>query len=125
MAASGPLRALLDIAGAAVPWLATFLLHSTVLLGAAWALDVLLRGRAPRVRATAWRTALVGGVLTATLASLPGGDALLPGGRATWTFPIVQGPATGPVAAMPVAVAGVRGKGEDVLAPPPPTGARA
>ena len=119
MAASGPLRALLDVAGAAVPWLATFLLHSTVLLGAAWALDVLLRGRAPRVRATAWRTALVGGVLTATLASLPGGDALLPGGRATWTFPIVQGPATGPVAAMPVAVAGVRGKGEDVLAPPP------
>jgi predicted transcriptional regulator len=114
MAASGPLRALLDVAGAAVPWLATFLLHSTVLLGAAWALDVLLRGRAPRVRATAWRTALVGGVLTATLASLPGGDALLPGGRAT--RPDVQA-LRGPVAAMPWR-GGRAWEGRDVLRRP-------
>ncbi|HWA16809.1 MAG TPA: M56 family metallopeptidase, partial [Gemmatimonadales bacterium] len=47
-------------------WLLTYLLHSTLLLGAAWI--VTLRGvRAPALRDLIWKTALVGGVITASV----------------------------------------------------------
>lgn len=44
-------------------WLITYLLHSTLLLGAAW----LLQTRLPRAGESLWRTALVAGLLTASL----------------------------------------------------------
>ncbi len=44
-------------------WLVTYLLHSSLLLGAAW----LLQARLPRAGESLWRTALLAGVLTATL----------------------------------------------------------
>lgn len=52
-------------------WLLTYLLHSTVLLGIAWCLDRWSGiSASPRLRSWLWRAALVGGVATATLASL-------------------------------------------------------
>lgn len=54
-------------------WLLTYLLHSTLLLGGAWLATRLLgRWRKPRrpllaVQETLWRTALLGGLVTATL----------------------------------------------------------
>ncbi len=98
MAGDGWLRAALDAAGTAVPWVATFLLHSTVLLAAAWLLDAVLRERAPRVRATAWRTALVGGVLTATLSTLWGSLGTPAFARSTWTLPTAVAPFAAPSA---------------------------
>ena len=58
---------------AALDWLATYLVHSTVLLGAAWLIDCALGRRLPQVAETVWRTAVLGAVLTATLHSLPFG----------------------------------------------------
>jgi HEAT repeat protein/beta-lactamase regulating signal transducer with metallopeptidase domain len=47
-------------------WLLTYLLHSTLLLGTAWI--VTLRGvRSPALRDLIWKTALVGGLVTATV----------------------------------------------------------
>lgn len=52
-------------------WLLTYLFHSTALLGLAWALDRWSRVAADaRLRSWLWRTALVGGVVTTTVASL-------------------------------------------------------
>ena len=48
-------------------WLATYWLHSTLLLGGAWLVSGLLRGRRPAVEEWLWRTALVGAILTASL----------------------------------------------------------
>ena len=48
-------------------WLLTYALHSTGLIGVAWLADRAGLLRSLRVRDLAWRTALVGGVLTATL----------------------------------------------------------
>ncbi len=57
-------------------WLLTYVLHSTLLLGAVW----LVARRLPvAVQDTLWRTALVGGVLTATLQVAIGLEAF--GGR--------------------------------------------
>ena len=49
-------------------WLLTYLVHSTLLLSAAWLLTPRLRSH--RVRETLWKTALFGGFLTATGQSL-------------------------------------------------------
>jgi hypothetical protein len=56
-------------------WAATYLLHSTVLLSAAWGVSRLLAGRGLRLEERLWKVALVGALLTATVqtgvASLP------------------------------------------------------
>lgn len=56
-------------------WAATYLLHSTLLLGAAWAVSRALDGRSLRLEERLWKAALVGAVVTATIqtgvASLP------------------------------------------------------
>ncbi len=48
-------------------WMLTYLLHSTLLLGGAWLLGRLLGERRLALQETAWKVALVGGVLTASL----------------------------------------------------------
>jgi len=50
---------------AAFAWLATYAVHSTLLLLAAWAVTRLVRG--DRAREVVWRVALLGGLATATL----------------------------------------------------------
>lgn len=78
--------------GVILAWLGTYLLHSTLLLGAAWAGSRLLRSRsleALGLEEGLWKAALVGGLLTATLQT---GLAALPAG-------------TGAVGADPAAVA--------------------
>lgn len=49
-----------------VGWMVTYLIHSTVLLGGAWLVDRLSRNR-PDWQELAWRVALVGGLVTATV----------------------------------------------------------
>jgi hypothetical protein len=49
-------------------WLLTYLLHSTVWLGAAWLLLRLYRGAAPPLRERTWWLALAGSLLSPTLA---------------------------------------------------------
>lgn len=60
-------------------WLATYLVHSTLLLGAAWLVSRRLRGRSLGVEERLWKAALVGSLLTATvqtgLAALPSAPA--------------------------------------------------
>jgi beta-lactamase regulating signal transducer with metallopeptidase domain len=53
------------IAPPVVAWLLTFAIHSTLLLGPAWL--AARYARSPRLKDLVWKTALVGGVLTATL----------------------------------------------------------
>lgn len=49
----------------ALEWLMTYSVHSTVLLGGAWFLTTRRGVRSERVREMIWKTAIVGGVLTA------------------------------------------------------------
>lgn len=63
-------------------WLATYALHSTLLLVAAWALTRLPALRAPRASEVVWRTALFGGVLTACLHVVLGAP--------LWRTPLVE-----------------------------------
>jgi HEAT repeat protein len=48
-------------------WLLTYAVHSTVLIGIVWAADKARLFRSLRARDLAWRTALAGGLITATL----------------------------------------------------------
>ena len=48
-------------------WMLTYLLHSTLLLGGAWLLSRFLGQRRLAVQETAWKVALLGGILTAGL----------------------------------------------------------
>jgi HEAT repeat protein/beta-lactamase regulating signal transducer with metallopeptidase domain len=48
-------------------WLLTYAVHSTVLIGTIWAADKARLFRSLRARDLAWRTALAGGLITATL----------------------------------------------------------
>ena len=50
-------------------WLGTYLLHSTVLFGFAWAIDRLRLLRSPALRELLWRAAMVGALVTATAQS--------------------------------------------------------
>ncbi len=74
------------IAQSMLAWLLTYALHSTVLLSATW---LALRGRrfAPAVVDVAWKAALVGGILTATVQGLaarrPAGSWFLGAGAAS------------------------------------------
>ncbi|HZJ54842.1 MAG TPA: hypothetical protein VFD38_11945, partial [Myxococcaceae bacterium] len=61
----GTLLSLLATLGAA--WLLTYAVHSTVLIGGAWLAERVGLLRSLRLRDLVWRTALVGGLLTATL----------------------------------------------------------
>ncbi len=76
-------------------WLATYLLHSTLLLGLAWAISARLRGRHPLAEQAIWRTALFGSILTATLQLVTGWQPL---GGAFAVFSGTAGPATEPAA---------------------------
>ena len=67
---------------AALCWLATYGVHSTLFLGSAWALCRLRPPRSDRNRERVWKLALVGGVLSATLQLAVGARPLL--GRIDW-----------------------------------------
>jgi len=90
---------------AALSWLATYLVHSTALLSAAWLVDRLAGRRLPAIAETAWRAALVGGLLSATLhsAAQPGlvlrplaARAAPPAGHGMTTAATVPLPTAGP-----------------------------
>lgn len=57
---------------------ATYLVHSTLLLGGAWLVDASGRVRAPEVREFVWRLALLGAFATTALVSWPRDDAATP-----------------------------------------------
>ena len=61
----GTLLSLLATLGAA--WLLTYAVHSTVLIGSVWLAERVGLLRSLRLRDLAWRTALLGGLVTATL----------------------------------------------------------
>ena len=63
-----------------VAWLLTYAVHSTVLIGSVWLAERAGLLRSLRLRDLAWRTALVGGLVTATLQLAAG---LTPVGGAT------------------------------------------
>jgi beta-lactamase regulating signal transducer with metallopeptidase domain len=72
---------MVSVAAALTGWLATYLVHSTVLIVGAW---LLIRGPRllPETRDVLWKTALVGGVVTsvaAVLAGRSGGTDILSG----------------------------------------------
>jgi len=50
-----------------IPWLLTYTLHGTVLLSAAWLVGKLLGKRKLFLQETLWKTALIGGLITASL----------------------------------------------------------
>lgn len=54
----------------ATAWLITWLLHSTLLLGAVWAATRALPKAAPRLRAYVWHVAIVASLVSATAATL-------------------------------------------------------
>ncbi|HEU4456000.1 MAG TPA: hypothetical protein VFR81_23240, partial [Longimicrobium sp.] len=60
-----PETALAYAGAVAAAWLLTYLVHSTLLIGAAWAVSRRVRRMA--VHDLLWKVALVGGVATATL----------------------------------------------------------
>ena len=55
-----------------VPWLLTYLMHSTLLIGGVWVVTKLIRLR-PETRDALWRTALLGGLVTSFAAVLAPG----------------------------------------------------
>jgi beta-lactamase regulating signal transducer with metallopeptidase domain len=69
-------------------WLATYVLHSSLLLGAAWIVSRLLRDRAPAWQETVWRAAVFGALLTAT--------AQLAAGWSPWRIDLRPSPAPAP-----------------------------
>ena len=69
-----PLPPLLEAAATpALVWLSTYLLHSTVLLGAAWALSRLPALAGPATQDALWKAAILGGVVTASVFAGGGG----------------------------------------------------
>ncbi|HEX6885555.1 MAG TPA: M56 family metallopeptidase [Planctomycetota bacterium] len=71
-----------ELIRAALAWLATYAVHSTLFLGLAFGLDRLRRPRLERNRERVWKLALVGGVLSATLQCALGARA--PFGHVEW-----------------------------------------
>lgn len=86
-----------DAVRAALSWLATYGLHSTLFLGAAWLLCVLRPPRVNRNRERLWKLALVGGVVSATLQVAIGARPLL--GRIDW--PLADPERAAPATARP------------------------
>jgi beta-lactamase regulating signal transducer with metallopeptidase domain len=71
----------------AVAWMLTYLVHSTIFIGAAWAITRFVR-RHPEVMCGVWKVALLGGVLTASVqlglgVSPLGGSVALPASGAS------------------------------------------
>ncbi len=87
----------------AVAWMLTYLLHSSLLLGAAWGAGRLLGRRRLAVQETLWKLALVGGLLTA---SLQLGLGWRPAAGA-WDLGPAAATAPAPAPAAPAAVASV------------------
>jgi HEAT repeat protein/beta-lactamase regulating signal transducer with metallopeptidase domain len=80
-------------------WLLTYAVHSTALIGTVWLADQGGLLRSLRLRDLAWRTALVGGLFTATLQLAAG---LTPfGGAAELRAPALPALTTAPPAAAP------------------------
>lgn len=69
-------------------WLATYLLHSTLLLGGTWLALRIARNASPRLREALWRTALFSGLATASLQVGLGYEPL--GGRIALPEPAVS-----------------------------------
>jgi hypothetical protein len=67
------------VAAVTVAWLATYAAHSTAFLGAAWLATARRDRTTPELRDALWKAALVGSLLTATLAAAGALDPL--GGR--------------------------------------------
>ncbi len=93
---------------AALSWLATYLVHSTVLLSAAWLADRLAGRRLPAIAETAWRAALVGGLLSATLHSAAQPGLVLRPLAARAAPPAGHGMTTAATVPLPTAGAGSR-----------------
>lgn len=68
------------VSGPAAAWLLSYLVHSTLILGTVWVITRFSRVSRP-VRDILWKTALVGGILTATVQVVAGGGGLAGG----WT----------------------------------------
>ena len=81
------------LAAQAAAWMLTYLLHSTVLLGAAWLVARRLGGRRVAVQEALWRAALLGGLVTASLQVGLGWRPL----GAGWTIDELAGTAGGAV----------------------------
>jgi beta-lactamase regulating signal transducer with metallopeptidase domain len=71
--------------GSALSWLATYAVHSTLLLGATWLLCSLGWPRTNRTRERLWKLAMIGGVVTASLQVSSGARPWL--GRWHWSAP--------------------------------------
>jgi beta-lactamase regulating signal transducer with metallopeptidase domain len=100
-----------DVLARAADWAATWTVHSTILLLAAWAVT-LRRGLSPRAREITWRTALLGGVLTASF----------PATTSLWTLPRPAATPVAPTAAAEPGGAPVAGPPAGTApAPAPPT----
>ncbi|MBI5154205.1 PDZ domain-containing protein [Candidatus Poribacteria bacterium] len=69
------------VAPAVLAWLLTYLIHSTVLIGSVWAVLAFWKKAPYLLRDTLWKTALVGGLITASVNSLGYGPA-------PWRVPI-------------------------------------
>src|SRR6185503_1771524 len=76
MATATPRRRSMRAIELAVAWLGTYALHSTLLLGLAWALTARVV-RSHAAREAIWKTALVGGILTASVQLTVGFEPLL------------------------------------------------
>lgn len=84
-----------SVAAAVVGWLATYLLHSTLLIGGAWLLTRSQR-LGPAARDLLWKAALVGGLATSTaavLAAAPGALRVVTAVDATELRTFPEGPA--------------------------------
>jgi len=66
-----------EVALPVLAWLGTYAVHSTLFLGAAWALSRWRLVRSPRLAEKTWRLALFGGVLTASLQLAIGAEPVL------------------------------------------------
>ena len=98
-----------EIALGALAWLLTYAVHSTVLLGLVWLATK--RGMLPavRVREALWRTALLGGILSASVQTGFGYEPF--GGR----FALESETVAGPVDTPPPASSKRFGRSETVM----------
>lgn len=109
--------------GAVAAWLVNYLIHSTLLLGAAWLASRWLAGRHTAAEEWLWRSALVGALLTASLQLAFGGAVTTAAGEATAaraslerTARVVPAPYAEPA---PLSFATSAGSASALGAPPP------
>ncbi len=87
-----------ELAALLVLWLATWMLHSTLLYGSAWLIERLGLLRAPAAREHLWRAAMLGALLTAGVQSAGLVQRLSPGTLAMLTAPRATASERAPVA---------------------------